>query len=99
MLYLLDGMLPFRNLESEIRNLRAKTDSVSKQLGAWARTLQDSGLKGRRYVNEKTRRATEQAREREEFLKKLEEIRKGGHAESAIKNPEPRSNNPESGSS
>jgi four helix bundle protein len=88
MLYLLGGMPVFRDLESEIRNLSAKTESVSRQLGAWARSLQDSDLKGRRYVNEKTRRATEQAREREEFLKKLEQIRKNGRRESEIKNPE-----------
>src|SRR5271157_2204168 len=47
MLCLLQGMLPFRNLESEIRNLRTKTESISRQLGAWARSLQDSDSKGR----------------------------------------------------
>jgi four helix bundle protein len=78
MLYLLDGMPPFRNLESEIRNLRAQTDSISRQLGAWARALQDSDLKGRRFVTEKTRQAADKARGREEFLKELAEIRKGG---------------------
>jgi predicted Holliday junction resolvase-like endonuclease len=78
MLYLLEGMLPFRNLESEIRNLRSRTDSISKQLGAWARSLQDSELKGRRFVTEKTRQTTERAREREEFLKRLEETRRTG---------------------
>ena len=79
MLCLLEGMAPFRNLESEMRNLKAKTDSVSRQLGAWARSLQDSDLKGRRYVTEKTRRSAAQANEREEFLKELEGIRKSGN--------------------
>jgi len=81
MLHLLEGMPAFRNLESEFRNLCAQTDSISKQLGAWARTLQDSGLKGRRYVNEKTRRTTERARGREEFLKRLEEMRNSAAAQ------------------
>ncbi len=99
MLYLLAGMEPFRNLESEMRNLRERTDSISKQLGAWARSLQDSDLKGRRYVTEKTRQAAERARGREEFLKHLEEIREGGESGSAIKNLKPGSNDPESGSS
>ena len=80
MLYLLDGLAAFRNLESEIRNLRARTDSISRQLGAWARSLQDSDLKGRRYVTEKTRQAAERARGREEFLKELEDFRKGGRS-------------------
>jgi hypothetical protein len=90
MLYLLNGMQPFRNLESEMRNLRERTDSISKQLGAWARTLQDSDLKGRRYVTEKTRQAAEKARGREEFLKYLEEVRKKGAGKYEVKNVEPR---------
>src|SRR6516162_10498536 len=53
MLCLLQGMEPFRNLQSAIRNLRTKTESISRQLGAWARSLQDSHSKGRRYVNDK----------------------------------------------
>lgn len=88
MLYLLDEIPVFRNLESEIRNLKAKRDSISKQLGAWARSLQDSDLKGRRYVTEKVRRTAEQAREREKFLKELERIRRGDPAKSGIRNPE-----------
>jgi four helix bundle protein len=78
MLYLLEGMASFRGLESEIRYLRAKTDSISKQLGAWAGAIQDSELKGRRYVNEKTRQSTERARGRGDFLKRLEEFRQAG---------------------
>lgn len=78
MLCLLEGMEQFRNLESEMLNLRAKTESISKQLGAWARSLQDSDLKGRRYVNEKTRQTSERARGRDEFLAKLEDFRKSG---------------------
>ena len=85
MLHLLEGMAPFRNLESEIRNLRAKTESISRQLGAWARSLQDSDLRGRRYVNDKERRKSEQAQKREEFLKELERIRTGGSVPSGNK--------------
>ena len=88
MLHLLNGMQPFRNLESEMRNLRERTDSVSRQLGAWARSLQDSDLKGRRYVTEKTRQVAERVRGREEFLKHLEEARKTGSWESEVKNAE-----------
>src|SRR5271169_4102626 len=77
MLCLLQGMLPFRNLESEIRNLRTKTESISRQLGAWARSLQDSDSKGRRYVNEKVRRHAETKHRRDEFLQELEHIRAG----------------------
>lgn len=55
------------DLESCILNLKSKAESISKQLGAWVRTLRDSDLKGERSVSEKTRRADEAARERREF--------------------------------
>jgi four helix bundle protein len=83
MLCLLNEIPAFRNLESEIRNLKIKTVSISKQLGAWARSLQDSELKGRRYVSQKTRSQAEVKRDREEFMKELEQIR-AGHKASEI---------------
>ena len=77
MLCLLERMPVFRDLESEILNLKSSVESVSRQLGAWIRTLRNSELKGQRYVTEKTRRVTQARQEREEFLRKLEQIRKG----------------------
>jgi len=76
-LCLLERMPVFRDLESEILNLKSSVESVSRQLGAWIRTLRDSEMKGQRYVTEKTRRVTQARHEREEFLRKLEQIRKG----------------------
>jgi len=66
------------SLESDILNLKSRAESISRQLGAWLRTLKDSGLKGERYVTEKTRRADKAARDRAEFLRELEQIRTGG---------------------
>ena len=77
MLCLLKRIPAFRDLESEILNLKSRPESISKQLGAWIHSLQDSGMKGQRYVTDKTRRAVEACREREESVKKFEEIRKG----------------------
>jgi len=78
MLCLLERMPEFRILESGISDLKSRAESISRQLGAWIRTLRDSDLKGQRFVTEKTRRAAQARQEREEFLKKLEQIRKGG---------------------
>ena len=78
MLCLIQRMPDFRDLESGILNLKSSIESISRQLGAWIRSLRDSELKGQRYVNEKTRRADKARQEREEFLKKLERIRKEG---------------------
>ena len=77
MLCLLERMPAFSDLESEILNLKSRAESISRQLGAWIRTLRDSELKGQRYVTEKTRRVTQARQEREDFLRKLEQIRKG----------------------
>jgi four helix bundle protein len=77
MLCLVQGMPLFRNLESATRNLRDKTESISRQLGAWARSLHDSDSKGRRYVNQKVRSQAETKHRREEFLRELEDIRAG----------------------
>ena len=77
MLCLLERMPVFRDLESGVLDLKSRAESISRQLGAWIRTLRDSELKGQRYVTEKTREVTRARHEREEFLKKLEEIRKG----------------------
>jgi four helix bundle protein len=77
MLCLIERMPDFRDLESGILNLKSGIESISRQLGAWIRSLRDSELKGQRYVSEKTRRADKARQEREEFLKKLKQIRKG----------------------
>ena len=78
MLCLLDEIPAFRTLESETRELKSKAESISRQLGAWIRALRDSNMKGERYVNEKTRRIDQKARERQEFLEELKRIREDG---------------------
>ncbi len=77
MLCLLERMPAFRDLESDILDLKSGAESISKQLGAWIRSLRDSDLKGQRYVTEKSRKVEQARRERDEFLEKLERIRKG----------------------
>jgi four helix bundle protein len=76
MLCLLERLPTFRELGAEIKALKTKAESGSRQLKGWAKSLQDSGFRGERHVNTKTKRLAQAAREREEFLKELEEIRK-----------------------
>lgn len=66
------------NLKSEISNLKSQAEAISRQLRAWADSLQNSGIKGQRYLVEKARRRAKATRDREEFLKELDEIRKAG---------------------
>jgi len=65
----------FCDLKFEISNFKSKAEEVSRQLRAWADSLQNSDVRGQRYLTNKTRQATKAAREREEFLTELEEIR------------------------
>jgi len=75
MICLLERIPGYKELRPDFASLKMKAESCSRQLKAWAQSLQDSGLKGERHVNEKTKRADQAAREREEFLKELAEIR------------------------
>jgi four helix bundle protein len=75
MLCLLDTLPAFSNLKSEISNLRSTAEGISRQLRAWADSLQNSKIKGQRYLTEKTRQAEKTSRERKEFLEKLHQIR------------------------
>lgn len=75
MLYVLERIPVFKDLNGEITGLKLRAGRVSKQLGAWLRTLRDSEMKGQRYATSKVRRIDEAAKDRQEFLKELEQIR------------------------
>jgi len=75
-MYCLIERLPeFRDFRSEISDLKFKAESISRQLRAWADSLQNTDIRGTRYLTDKSRRFEKQAREREEFLVELKQIR------------------------
>jgi four helix bundle protein len=75
MLCLLERLPVFGDLKFEISNLKLSAEGVSRQLRAWADSLQNSEVRGQRYLTNKTRGRSKEAREREEFLKELEQIK------------------------
>ncbi len=75
MLLLLERIPAFANLKSEISDLKLLAENVSRQLRGWADSLQNSEIRGQRYLNDKSRQATRAAREREEFLEELRRVR------------------------
>jgi four helix bundle protein len=85
MLFLLERMPAFENLKYQISNLKSLAENVSRQLRGWADSLQNSEIKGQRYLTDKTRRASQAARERQEFLEQLRRVRERA-AEQANKN-------------
>ena len=78
MLCLLQRIPTFKQLVREINVLKQNAESCSRQLKGWAQSLQNSDFKGERHVSQKTKRIEQAAREREEFLKELAEIRAKG---------------------
>jgi four helix bundle protein len=75
MLCLLEHFSAFSDSKSEIASLKSMAEGISRQLRAWADSLQSSKIKGQRFLTAKTREAERQARERKEFLERLRQIR------------------------
>src|SRR5256885_15191754 len=63
MLCLLERLPGFDRLRGEVKVLKLKAESCSKQLKAWAESLQNSEMKGERYVTDKARRSSQNSRE------------------------------------
>jgi len=61
----------FKDLKSEISNLILEAEGISRQLRAWADSLQNSEIKGQRYLNEREKKLVQSKKEREEFLEML----------------------------
>src|ERR1017187_9672662 len=64
MLCMLERIPIFSNLKSEISNLKSLAESIARQLRAWADSLQNSSIKGQRYLTDKTRKADQTKRDR-----------------------------------
>jgi len=71
MLCLLERLPLFSHLKSQISNLKSQAESISRQLRGWAESLQNTPIKGQRYLTDKSRRIEQRRRDRDEFLKEL----------------------------
>jgi hypothetical protein len=58
-------------LKSEISELKSLAESISRQLRAWADSLQNSPITGQRHLTGKGRQAAEQKKRADAFLQKL----------------------------
>lgn len=74
-LYLCERLPGLADLKFEISDLKSRAESISRQLRAWSGSLQDSDIRGQRYLTSKTKIKTKETRAREEFLKELDEVR------------------------
>ncbi|MFH0909246.1 MAG: four helix bundle protein [bacterium] len=73
-LHVMDGLPFFDHLKSQISNLRSKAESISRQIRAWADALQNSEIRGQRYLNDGSRARDEQEKRARAFLDKIKKI-------------------------
>jgi len=73
MLCFMERLPAFKDLKLEISNLRSLAEGISRQLRAWADSLQNSEIKGQRYLTDKDRIMFQKKKKQEEFLKFLQE--------------------------
>lgn len=52
----------------QFNDLKLQAENISRQLRAWADSLQNSDIKGQRYLTDKTRRRENAKTEQEEFM-------------------------------
>jgi len=76
MLCFLERLPAFKDIKSEISNLRSESEGISRQLRAWSDSLQNSEIKGQRYLNEKEKVFAKNKKERAEFLETLKSYKK-----------------------
>ena len=74
MLAVMSGMRRFSNLQSLISHLTSTCESISRQLTAWALNLQDSDIKGRRYLDTELRDTRQKEQSRRQFIEKLKQL-------------------------
>ena len=74
MLCLLERLPAFGDFKFEISNLKSLAEGVSRQLRGWADSLQNTDIKGTRYLTDKVRRTEEAKKGRDELLRELQRV-------------------------
>ena len=87
-------MKGFAHLKSQISDLKPKAESISRQLRGWADSLQNTDIKGQRYLTDKSRAGYEQDKRAGAFMEKLKKAneeaaqqRQASRANAALSNP------------
>jgi four helix bundle protein len=75
-----------RDFKSQISNLKSLAESCSRQIRAWADSLQNSDIKGQRHLTEKSRRQTDAQKRALETLQRINDSLPEGHPAKKPKN-------------
>ena len=68
-----------RDFKSQISNLKSIAESCSRQIRAWADSLQNSEIKGQRHLTEKSRRQSESQKRALETWQRINDNLPDGH--------------------
>ena len=69
-----DQMSPFAHLKPEISDLKSLAEAISRQLRAWADSLQNTEIKGQRYLTDRSRSTYQNQQQAAAFTEKLRQI-------------------------
>jgi four helix bundle protein len=68
-----------QSCEKEIQSLITESDSTSRQIHAWLDSLQNTNIKGNRYLNKKIKHQNQQKKEYDKFDEEMSAFRKKMH--------------------
>lgn len=74
MLIQIDRLPRLAHLKSQISNLKSQAESISRQLRAWADSLQNSPIEGQRYLTDQQRELDDRRVRRQAFEARLREV-------------------------
>ena len=69
--YVMERLETFGHLKSQISDLKLLARSISRQLGGWAFSLQESDITGTRYLTEKSKAGYQQRKSAKTFQEEL----------------------------
>jgi four helix bundle protein len=69
--YVMERLKTFRHLKSQISDIRLLARTISRQLGGWAFSLQETDISGTRYLTEKSRAGYQQKKSSSAFMEEL----------------------------
>lgn len=71
--HVLERLPAFEHLKSQISDLKSLAASISRQLAGWTASLQETDIKGQRYLTEQSHQTYQQKKRAETFLERLKQ--------------------------
>ena len=76
MLAVMQMMSDFDTFRTQIEKFRSIVESIARQIRGWTQSLQDTDIKGQRYLTQESRDQDEKEKSRQVFLDKIETLAK-----------------------